>query len=644
MNIIANNVVAKLAVAFVAAAMLFSFATPAKAATVEELQAQIAALMAQISALSGGDSMSSAACTFTRSLTIGSEGADVTCLQDYLTPTYFNFAGGSTGYFGPVTASAVAAWQSANGVAPAVGYFGPVSQAKYNELAAMSGDHDHGDDSSDDSDDSSDDSDDSSDGSLSGEASLDTLEIDDAEDDELEEGAEDAEIGTVTIEFTDGDAEISRMDITLDNGPTDVDPWDVFESISFWVDGDKIAEENADDEDDYLDEDTGELRFSGLDIIGEEDEEVEIVIAATLAGNVDTGDLGEWDLTVTSIRFFDADGVATTETSGFDIGTAVTFEVVEEGVDDELIVKTSSSDPDGTTLQLEDDSDSDWFMVFAFDLDTDDSVNDIEINTIPVTFAVSSGTVSAIVDDFELVIDGVTIDDWTYGGADTATRTIEFDVDGDVVIDAGDRVTAELMVKFNSLDLGNEGMTASGTLTSAQADMIDAEGADDLDDTQTSGAASGDDHTLRTAGIDASLEDTAASVTTGDTDDDDYATFTIEIEVTAFEQDVYISTDPSVSISYEIEDGASVATTSGDRTVTLTSTGDEEGSAFEITDGSTETLTLEVTYDPSVTTSTSARLDLNSITFGSSSGSPTGQSWAASPNETYRTAVVTIVN
>ncbi len=76
------------------------------------------------------------ACTWTRSLHDGVSGADVTCLQDYLTGTgHFTFSGGSTGYFGPVTTAAVAAWQAANGVSPAVGWFGPISQAKYAEVA-----------------------------------------------------------------------------------------------------------------------------------------------------------------------------------------------------------------------------------------------------------------------------------------------------------------------------------------------------------------------------------------------------------------------------------------------------------------------------------------------------------------------------
>jgi hypothetical protein len=111
-------------------------ATPtAHAATIDELLQQIAALQAQLLALQGGSSSTAASCTFTRALTVGSTGADVTCLQNYLKSTG-NMAASqtATGYFGAITKAAVAKWQAANGVSPAAGYFGPVSQAKYATL------------------------------------------------------------------------------------------------------------------------------------------------------------------------------------------------------------------------------------------------------------------------------------------------------------------------------------------------------------------------------------------------------------------------------------------------------------------------------------------------------------------------------
>ncbi len=103
--------------------------------TIEQLQAQIAALSAQLASLSGPSAPVAGKCSFTRDLTVGVRGDDVTCLQNYLTGTgHFTYAGGATGYFGSVTKSAVSAWQAANAVSPTAGYFGSKSQAKYNSM------------------------------------------------------------------------------------------------------------------------------------------------------------------------------------------------------------------------------------------------------------------------------------------------------------------------------------------------------------------------------------------------------------------------------------------------------------------------------------------------------------------------------
>lgn len=68
---------------------------------------------------------------FTTNLTIGSRGVEVSALQQILVSDGFLVMppGVSYGYFGPLTKSAVAKWQSANGVSPTLGYFGPISRA-----------------------------------------------------------------------------------------------------------------------------------------------------------------------------------------------------------------------------------------------------------------------------------------------------------------------------------------------------------------------------------------------------------------------------------------------------------------------------------------------------------------------------------
>ena len=124
------------AVTLSGAAAAMPFASMADS-TMDALQAQIKALQAQLAALSGGSVAPAGACTFTRALTVGVRGDDVTCLQTYLTSTgHFTYSG-AKGYFGNITKTATAAWQAANGVSPAVGYFGSISRAKYSALVAV---------------------------------------------------------------------------------------------------------------------------------------------------------------------------------------------------------------------------------------------------------------------------------------------------------------------------------------------------------------------------------------------------------------------------------------------------------------------------------------------------------------------------
>ena len=70
--------------------------------------------------------------TFCRDLSLGASGQDVLSLQRFLNANGFPITssgpgspGNETQYFGAMTQSALAGWQSANGISPASGYFGP---------------------------------------------------------------------------------------------------------------------------------------------------------------------------------------------------------------------------------------------------------------------------------------------------------------------------------------------------------------------------------------------------------------------------------------------------------------------------------------------------------------------------------------
>lgn len=78
--------------------------------------------------------------SYTRDLTLESQGPDVTKLQLFLIaqnkgPQAQALAVvGATGFFGPLTQAALAEYQASVGITPALGYFGPVTRALLNSL------------------------------------------------------------------------------------------------------------------------------------------------------------------------------------------------------------------------------------------------------------------------------------------------------------------------------------------------------------------------------------------------------------------------------------------------------------------------------------------------------------------------------
>ncbi len=159
MSTVTNSAITKIAAVTAGLAMFASFALVAPAQAASLTNAQVQSILSMISAfgadstvianvrasLTGGTPSSTtsttsttgsttttSSCNFTMSLTNGSKGSDVTCLQTALINAGYTIPAGATGYFGNQTKSAVAAWQKANNIAPAVGYFGSISRSHWN--------------------------------------------------------------------------------------------------------------------------------------------------------------------------------------------------------------------------------------------------------------------------------------------------------------------------------------------------------------------------------------------------------------------------------------------------------------------------------------------------------------------------------
>jgi len=699
---IAKDFASKAAVAFVALAMIFAvYAPAAQAQSAEDLQAMINNLLAQIAGLQsqvgqGGSTagVASGVCpyTWTRNLNMGATGADVMTLQQFLnsdpdtrvSTSGAGSAGAETSYYGPATGAAVSKLQmkyrsdilSPAGLVNPTTFFGPSTRTKANSLCTaapvvvvppvvvppvVGG--------GDDNDDSNDDSDDNGPVSLQGEASLDTFEIDDGES-TIDENDEDEVIAEITVEFTDGDAEISRIDLTLVGDDADAEPWEAFETISLWVDGEKIAEENADDEDDYLDEDAGELRFTGLDLVATEDDEMEITVTATIQNNLDTEELTDWDLTATGLRFFDAEGVATTEDGTPVTDDTATFEIQEAGTDEELDISLSSSNPEDEDIIVDTDTDTNDVTVLVADLEADDG--DIELNRVVVLIETTLGTTTDVIDDIRVEIDGQSFDAESIGtetdysasanGAGTgissgnselahATTAVWylFDIDGDVVIDNGDEIAMEVIVDFNDTDDSARypnGTTIKASVTSTETNEWDSEGAEDLSNGQYSGSAVGDVHNIVAEGIVIPGGDdfTTTFGTLGQ--DDTTGEFTLTFKVEAVEGDFYITEDATDVASTTLATGAGYTVDGGTATVTasLTSTAEEDTTGvFTVREGEVETFTLTVTVDPTATGL--FRVEFNEIWYSSNSDGTTGATaYLPTPVSDFRTASKTINN
>jgi len=465
-------------------AAAFAFAGTTSAATVAELQAQIDALLAQLAGVTTTTTTTGTGYVYTMDLTLGSEGADVVALQSFLESkgTLVIPAGVSKGYFGQLTKSALASYQAMVGISPAVGYFGPITRANVNASAMPVVDNGGSTTTT-------------TSGLSGGETSLEDFNLD--REDDVEEGEMD-HVATIEFDVEDADAQINRVDLefvfTGNAAQADNDPWDVFETITLMVDGDEIAEEDVDDEDDWKNDDSPFVfRLSNIDFIAEEGDEVEIEVYLTSANNVDGADTNDasWTIAVDDDGIRAVDGAGVQNYIGDDSDT-VSFDIEEEGDGEEIKIKSSSADPDAATLEVEDDDQSAWYEVFVFKLEAEE--NDIDIDSLDFTVTTGTEDYNDVISDIKVSIDGDdSFDDVTVTDGNTTSADLVFDIDKDATVDADDTVEVIVMVEFKQADGVN--YTVSETIA-VQVTGVEGEGADDVSDTS---ALTSETHTLELA-------------------------------------------------------------------------------------------------------------------------------------------------
>ena len=599
-------------------------------------------------------------------LMVGSRGARVMELQ-----LCMNTAGFSTGVvdgiYGPKTKAGVMSFQATKGLV-VDGIVGVMTTPMF-QAACMTGEME-------DEDEDDDDNDSPVFNTNNGEeADFSDFDLDDADDDTIEEGQEEAIVAEIEFDLEDdGAAMLERFDFTvvLDAGQTlaEEDAWEVFDKVYLMVDGDVIAEMDADDEDDWDDSTAGDdarFRMNGINHVFDADETHTIEIAVDVAGSVDleaTGD-ADWKFFVydNSLRFIDEAGITLylTEEDGINGDTAA-FTIEEEGQDDELTIRESDNDPEATALQVEDDEKSDWYNIFTFEGDVDEDSQDLEFKEVVLTVSVEAAAgknVSDVVNDMKIALDGNESDDYALSAIVAATATtpatavVTFDTeDEDFMIDADDTEDFELWAEFKAANGTNytQGVTVMAEVTSLNGDVWDVEGGDDLDATQIKGAAQGEEHTLLVDGAVVTLNSATESVSSSsNTTQDDTAKFGFKINVEAFDEPVYIPVVAANAFTYAVIDAATDTAAAGTPTVSIASsatkvTGADSNDYFKVS--SDKDFTISITTKPGANKDSYA--ELSTLNFTSDDVTATGFTFTATPivldDDEFRTDVVTTLS
>ena len=644
----------------------------ASAATVAELQAMIADLTAKISALSGTPSTPApASVTFTSNLTVGSKGAEVTALQNFLIGKGYNTL--ATGYFGPMTKAALAAYQTAKGITPAAGYFGPLTRAAVNGEAVMvpptptPGTT-------------------PSTGLSGGAGDITVTEKSSGTESEIIEGAKEEKVLGIEIDAEGSDVSITSVKVELENDGTGSQRLNKYvDEVQVMFNGKVVGSADASDFSETSDVYSKSIALTGVVI---KDNEVgRLYVSVTALENIDSTDLtnASWQVATDQIRFEDATGAILTDTTGDGVNTGVISEVftfTDLLTSGDVELKVSEGDTevnDSHNVSVDDSSDTNGVKVLSFKLAAEGS--DIALETLSFGIAGNGAGVTEIANDFRLMkgdteVGTAILDlDCSGGTNDGFASTTDAAVciivenldDDDVIIEADKNASFTLVADINDIggafDSGDDlsvTLNADVTLSSNGHVIAEDENGDTLTVSELSGSADSTTINFLSTGISVKTLSTSATVDAVQSDlaTDDMGIFTVKFEVTAIEDDAFIElgsatrglTESNTGANFVIQDAANTyaATSTGTialAEITRVSGGSLSGEFVKIGAGQTATLQLQVTFDPAHTTTTSEgyRMYMYSVNSAASAVDATAQQ-ILTPEVDYRTGAKTVGN
>ena len=554
---------------------------------------------------------------------VGSTGTQVMNLQSCLADMGVNPGSNIDGVFGPITKSAVMAFQTSKSVV-VDGIIGPVTGPLYTAACATAGNTN------------------TNTPSEGSEGSVDNYDLGSSEESEALEEESDVEIYAVDVELDDeGDLLLDRVDVWFansDSASADDDPWEYFKSVALLVDGDEVASMDADSSSDWSDSSDGEIggtataneyrmRFSGVDTTFEAGETTTVSIAVTMVDTIDSADQDAiWNVEVDDDAGFKwVDGTGFVYTEGYGDSTSDLEDSFTVGGVDvaNLQISTATNDPETSIIEVDDDTDTDEVTIAVIEIEETAGV-DATIETIEVTIETPVGADTAdIIRKAYLFVDGDEIASESIP-AGTQSALLEFDNLG-LELDGDDSMDVEIVVDFKDTDdqmryaNGETVQVTVFNITEADDSFGNDEGDMDTANGLLSETASGEEHSLYADGM--MVEFTNGSCTSVVVDGgDDRADCEMNIKITAFGEDVYVAKALTAS-EFDILDSSSTSwLNTGSLVISSTNNqSTEETNSYRVDDG--DTATFEVTASTTLTVDASVRALMSQLDWGFSDGS-----------------------
>lgn len=634
-------------------------AQTAAAATQAELQAQIQALLAQIASLQAQVTPgSSVSITLNRDLAQGMTGEDVRQLQKFLNNDPATIVavsgvgakGNETTYFGPATKAAVIKFQNKyksevltpSGLVTGTGYVGPATRAKINALGAVvvtptpaptptptptpAPDTDD---------------EEVTDPIVATEGDI-LVTRGGEHTSTLELSGDFDEIYSVDIKADDSAMTINRMDFIFDK-----QPWRYIDSFVLYQEGKKVGEMKATENNFSKVGSAYRLRFTGLSAVVKDGDKDTFVLEAKALKNLSSSREAD-TLTVyvpqDGVRAIDTAKLTTQEPSS-DL-TARTFDFRDSENDGALVVTRDSSSPETGLIEVAANKNTTG-TVLVLDVKAKD--NDISLTKAYVKVSSSVSDASKVVRRVSLVHDGDVIatesvlkngataitgrdeDGNIYTIIDANEYYVYFDDIEDIDISEDDRTTVTVRAEFNK---ANGTAYSNGTTVNFIVRHIvgDNEAGEDVINGDLT-VGSNRTFTLTSDGVSSKTKDFSATVSGKN---NDFATYTMSLIVTAFGDDIYLpralerqvgtTTAGTAGVEYSLKtSGAAVyadGTGSGD--ITVRGAKSEDG-YYKLSEGNSYTIELEVALDNRGATEGSYRLQLETLRYrvGSTTGPET---------------------